>query len=210
MKRAKLSSVTNLTKVDDQEHVLEFQATPPPRVEVVEYPENSSEFWSDASVHCCSSILQVRQFTTNNSSKVYLRRLNINGRNPKFHFPSSLIATFADRLENLLDRIKTDDRNLPQLEGLNKIDTDFDCENFWGHKETFRIGQLWLRPFLTKFGIKIKIWQELNEASYKEITDDRGNIKIWRGPTSNLTITSLRALQQVLSYLQENNTQTLQ
>ncbi len=205
MKRATLTSVTNLTKVDDNERVLEFQATPPPEVAVVDYPENSNTFWSDSSVHCCSSILLVRQYTQNNINRVYLKRLNINGRNPKFNFPSSLIATLNERIDNLLGRIRTDERNLPSLEGLNKIETEFEFENFWGHKEVFRIGQVWFRPFLTKFGVKVKIWQQLNESSYKEIVDDKGQAKTWMGPTSNITLHALTALRDVLKFMQENN-----
>lgn len=202
MKRSPaFSNITNLYNPDNTEHVLEFQTTPPENIQVVQYPANSSEFWADPSVHLCTSILQVRQYTHSGTSSVYLRRLNVNGRNPKFHFPSALIETFIEKIDNILERVKPDSSGLFQLEGINKIETNFDFENFWGHSEVFRIGNLWVRPFLTKYGIKVRFWQEIREAHFKEVVNDNGLLSVWRGPGSSISLTCFRELKEVLVFL---------
>lgn len=197
-------TVSNTKEGSGKNYRITFTSATPEQTTAVDYPQNHPDFWTHQSVLCVSSVLLVRRFHGGNGDTVFLRRLNANGTNTNFKFPSTLIPAFVESIEKILSRQKRDENNLLRLEGLEE-EANLTDEGFWNSPETFKIAHLWIRPYRGPFGIQVRFWQEIEEKFHREVTDSGGNLKKWKGPSSSISFKALEDLRLVLRCLQSRN-----
>lgn len=207
MNRAAMKDVTNTQTQNSKQLEMNFVSTPPEETEFpyVSLPQNESEFFADSSVRSCSTTLLVRKYYTENSETVFLQRLNKNRKPTNFQFPASFIPKFLDWIEKLLKRVERKPNGQYKIKELTEITTDFSRETFWKSDEALKIGNLWVSPFLSKFGVQIRLWGQLENGEYREFVNEEGNEIKWFGPTNTISIPCLERLKNVLTFYQQED-----
>lgn len=209
MKRSSPENSSNTEETQARKFELSFTSTQPDVTEHLSYPQNDEEFWSDKSVLYCGSTLQVRKYSVGDQEIIFLRRKNQKRSPTNLQFPASLVSTFVERIEALLQRLERKPNGQYQLSTLKEVTTDFSKETFWESEEAFQIGSLWVRPFLSKFGIQIRLWQQLQNGEYREFVDREGKEIKWYGSNNTISVKCLELLKDVLIFfrneVQEDN-----
>lgn len=202
----KRSSKNISSSVEENPKRLEmhFTSTEPEETEKPSYPENDGEFWSDTAVRSCGPTLLVRKYSANNNDTIFLRRLNQKRDPTNFHFPATLIPAFLGRIDKLLQRLEKKPNGQYQISGINDITTDFSKERFWDNsEEAFKISSLWVQPYLSKFGIQIRLLSRLENGEYREFVDKNGKEIKWYGPSNSISPKCLQLLREVLLFYQQ-------
>lgn len=204
MKRYFNQDLSETSESEPKRYCFELTQTLPGQANRMSSPQNQLKFWTSPEVQACSTNLLVRRYADRNFDTIYLKRLNSQNSGASiFQFPTNLIPSFLDRVEDLLARLKLDENNRYSLEGITDISTpeDYSKETFWEHKETIRLMRFCMRPFLCDWGISIRLWQEVDQEYYKEFEDSKGNFRTWKGPSSTINCKNLRQLVPILKYI---------
>lgn len=204
MKRYYNQDLIENTDSEPKRYCIELTQTLPGQANRMTSPQNQLKFWTSPDVQSCSTNLLVKRHADRNCDTIFLKRLNSqNSGASVFQFPTNLIPSFLDRVEDLLARLKAEEKNRFSLEGITEVSSpeDFVKDSFWEHKETIRLMRFVLRPYLSDWGISIRLWQEVDQEYYKEFEDSKGNFRTWKGPCTSINCKNLRQLVPILKYI---------
>lgn len=175
--------------------VLEFTQSLPHKVSQVTSPHLLPEFWTHQEVFSCGTTLMIRRYSTENNDAVYIRRINKTGAS-NFQFPSGMIGSLVSRIEWLLEKLEVDEAGKYYLKGLSTVSPadDFNTDAFWSKPESFHAMQLWIRPYVSQFGLQVRMWNKMDEAKWQDFERPNGQFVLWRGANANISIKTLKQM----------------
>ena len=143
--------------------------------------DTDNEFWMDGAVEIGTK-LKVKK----HGEFVYIRKDN--GEIKGVALKPSRFALQAKKLEDLVTAIvkvsrviKTVDTPNGQIQKIDKMGIEpLDSKEFWAHKRVIKHGQFRMRPYMTKNGLRWRLWLELEEPHFLESGD------LWYGPRATI------------------------
>lgn len=175
---------------------------PDESVKVVEYPENSSTFWTGPETMVAGQSILVREYFDGLLSQIYIKRM-IGATSCKFKFPSSLLPEARSRMKEIVDKTTLNEstRKLT-MEGLDDRITyqhQLQSEEFWSRPEVVKIMRWNFIPYYSEHNLKIRMLQLLPEAFHKTLKDKRNGMDfVWRGSSTTVSFSNFKDLYNVL------------
>lgn len=163
----------------------------------------SPTFWSESTVKTVSSNTLVRTYTDQYGQKLLIRRLSGKRNATTFELPIQLADIFAERLQEIISRVKITAGGQQYLSSFSEKPEyeDFFKDSWWGVPVTAKIVDLFLRPYTSTYDkVCIRIWQRIPEEYHREYQG-----RIWRGSNSFLTLCTAKALVTAVKQLSEES-----